>query len=61
MITSERAIGLGIMAADCLPVICVDRKKHVIGIAHVGWRGAIAGVVDAMLAAMQKNVGNFVY
>ncbi len=55
LITNERAVGLGVVTADCLPVICVDTKNNSIGIAHAGWRGALAGVVRAMVDAMQKS------
>ncbi len=53
LITHEQHVGLGILAADCLPVIAYDRKYNAIGIAHAGWRGAVAGVVPAMLNAMK--------
>ncbi len=54
LITHEQHVGLGILTADCLPVIAYDRKYNAIGIAHAGWRGAVAGVVPAMLNAMKK-------
>ncbi len=54
LITHEMKLGLGILTADCLPVIAYDRKYNAIGIAHAGWRGAVAGVVLAMLNAMKK-------
>ncbi len=54
LITHEPQVGLGILTADCLPVIAYDRKHNAIGIAHAGWRGAIAGVVSVMLNAMKK-------
>lgn len=55
LITQEPAIGLGIMTADCLPVICFDKRRQAIGIAHAGWRGALAGIVSTMLRAMQRE------
>jgi hypothetical protein len=55
LITQEPYIGIGVMTADCLPVICYDQRHHLIGIAHAGWRGAVAGVVAAMLAKMQDQ------
>ncbi len=54
LITHEQHVGLGILTADCLPVIAYDRKYNAIGIAHAGWRGAVAGVVPTMLNAMKK-------
>ena len=55
LITNQSAVGLGVVTADCLPVICINTKKNVIGIAHAGWRGALAGIVRVMLDAMQKS------
>lgn len=55
LVTNQASIGLGVVAADCLPVVCIDTQQRIIGIAHAGWRGALAGVVCHMLSAMQKN------
>lgn len=52
LITNEVGLGIGVMTADCLPVVCYDQGRHVAGIAHAGWRGAVDGVVIAMLEAM---------
>jgi len=38
--------------ADCLPVLLSDAEGHVVGAAHAGWRGALAGVIEATIAAM---------
>jgi len=53
LITKESRVGIGVVTADCLPVIVYDRKRHVAGIAHAGWRGAVAGVVPAMIAQLK--------
>ena len=45
---------LGILTADCVPVLFADRAAGVVGAAHAGWKGAIAGVTDATLAAMES-------
>jgi YfiH family protein len=42
------------MAADCAPVLLADGDASVIGAAHAGWKGALGGVVDATIAAMEK-------
>ena len=47
-------IALGVMAADCAPVLLADGSASVIGAAHAGWKGALGGVVDATIAAMEK-------
>ncbi|HKM61421.1 MAG TPA: peptidoglycan editing factor PgeF [Acidisphaera sp.] len=43
---------LAIVTADCAPVLFADAEAGVIGAAHAGWRGAVAGVLDAAVAAM---------
>jgi hypothetical protein len=53
MVTATRGIALGILTADCAPVLFADAEAHVIGAAHAGWKGALGGVVEATLAAME--------
>ena len=53
MVTKEKGIALGILTADCLPVLFVDSRAGVIGAAHAGWRGAISGVIDNTVKAME--------
>lgn len=45
---------LGILTADCVPVLFADRGAGVIGAAHAGWKGALAGITDAALTAMES-------
>lgn len=54
MATDRNGIMLGILAADCAPVLLADSQAHVIGAAHAGWRGALGGVVENTVAAMEK-------
>ena len=53
MVTATPGIGLGILTADCQPVLFADAKAHVIGAAHAGWRGAKDGVLEATVDAME--------
>jgi YfiH family protein len=53
MTTNVPGIALGILAADCAPVLFADEKAAVIGAAHAGWKGARAGVVEAAIAEME--------
>lgn len=53
MVTKTPGIALGILAADCVPVLIADSKQRVIGAAHAGWRGAFGGVLEATLDAME--------
>jgi YfiH family protein len=52
MVTDRPGIALGILTADCAPVLFADREAGVVGAAHAGWKGAVGGVVEATLAAM---------
>ncbi|NOG72905.1 peptidoglycan editing factor PgeF [Roseicella sp. DB1501] len=54
VVTRRPGIGLGIVTADCAPVLFADAAAGVIGAAHAGWRGAVAGVLEATLAAMER-------
>jgi len=54
--TRTPGILLGILTADCVPVLFADRDAGVVGAAHAGWKGALVGVTDATLAAME-NLG----
>lgn len=52
MVTDRSGLALGILTADCVPVLFADRDAGVVGAAHAGWKGAIGGVTDATIAAM---------
>ena len=53
MVTDRPGLLLGILTADCAPVLLADREAGVVGAAHAGWKGAIGGVTDAAIAAME--------
>lgn len=53
IVTNQPGAVLGILTADCAPVLLADREAGVIGAAHAGWRGAVEGVTDATIAAME--------
>jgi YfiH family protein len=55
--TAAPGVALGILTADCVPVLFCDPKARVIGAAHAGWKGAIGGVLEATLEAMAKLGG----
>jgi polyphenol oxidase len=54
MVTDRPGLALGILTADCVPLLLVDPKARVIGAAHAGWRGAVSGVIDNTVDAMRK-------
>lgn len=57
MVTRTAGIALGILTADCVPVLFADPDAGLIGAAHAGWRGALGGVLEATVAAMQSAGG----
>jgi len=54
MATNVPGIALGILTADCAPVLLADAEARVIGAAHAGWKGALAGVIDQAIAGMEQ-------
>ena len=54
MATRVPNLALGILAADCAPVLFADATARVIGAAHAGWKGALGGVVEAAVKAMER-------
>ena len=53
LVTDQPGLLLGIVTADCAPVLLADREARVIGAAHAGWRGAIEGVTDTTISLME--------
>ena len=53
LVTDRPGLLLGILTADCAPVLLADAHAGVIGAAHAGWKGALGGVTDAAIAAME--------
>lgn len=57
IITNQRNILIGILVADCFPVILYDQKRHVAGVVHLGWRGTAAGLLGRTIKAMEEIFG----
>lgn len=53
LVTATPGLLLGVVTADCAPVLFADAGAGVVGAAHAGWRGAVAGVLEETLAAMR--------
>ncbi|MFM6951137.1 MAG: peptidoglycan editing factor PgeF [Novosphingobium sp.] len=53
LVTDRPGLLLGVVTADCAPVLLADPVAGVVGAAHAGWKGAIGGVTDATIAAME--------
>jgi YfiH family protein len=54
IVTRIRGLAIGVAAADCGPVLFADPTARVIGVAHAGWKGALSGVLESTIAAMEK-------
>jgi YfiH family protein len=52
LVTDRAGLTLGVLSADCAPVLLADPAARVIGAAHAGWRGALSGVIEAAVRAM---------
>ena len=54
IVTDRSGVALGILTADCTPILLADSRAHVIGAAHAGWNGAISGVAGSVVGAMVR-------
>ncbi len=54
IVTATPGLAIGVLTADCAPVLLCDGEARVIGAAHAGWRGALSGIIEATVKAMQK-------
>lgn len=53
LVTQLKGVAIGVLTADCAPVLFYDPSSHIIGACHAGWRGAKDGIVQATLKAME--------
>jgi YfiH family protein len=54
LVTRIEGIAIGVTAADCGPILFVDPNARVIGAAHAGWKGALTGILESTIGAMEK-------
>jgi len=54
VVTRTPGLVVGVLTADCAPVLLADVQAGVVGAAHAGWRGAVGGVLEAAIAAMER-------
>lgn len=54
LVTDRPGCALGILTADCMPILFADGETGVVGAAHAGWRGALGGIIEATLDAMER-------
>jgi len=55
IVTDRAGLALGILTADCTPILFADRQAGVIGAAHAGWKGALAGVIESTIDLMERR------
>jgi len=55
IVTRAEGLAIGVTAADCGPILFVDPQARVIGAAHAGWKGALTGVVESTVNAMENS------
>lgn len=58
LVSATKGIALGILTADCQPVLFADDKAGIVGAAHAGWKGALSGVLEATLDTMETLGAN---
>jgi YfiH family protein len=54
IVTNVPGLAIGVLTADCAPVLFADKAAQVIGAAHAGWKGALTGITDSTITAMEK-------
>ena len=54
IVTRTEGLAIGVTTADCGPILFVDPAARVIGAAHAGWKGALTGILESTIAAMEK-------
>ena len=53
LVTATPGLALGVLTADCTPVLFADRNAGVVGAAHAGWKGALGGILEAVIQGME--------
>ena len=54
IVTATAGLAIGVTTADCGPILFVEPRARVIGAAHAGWKGALTGILDSTVAAMEE-------
>ena len=54
IITRMNQIALGVVTADCVPILVFDKKNKIIGCIHAGWKGALTGIIKNTILKMKK-------
>ena len=54
LVTNARGLAIGVLTADCVPILMADRQAGAIAAVHAGWKGAIGGVIESAMDAMES-------
>jgi polyphenol oxidase len=54
VVTATPKLAIGVLTADCTPVLFADTSARVVGAAHAGWRGAVSGILESTIAEMER-------
>ena len=55
MITRNKKIALGVLTADCVPILIYDKRNEIIGCIHAGWKGALSGIIKRTINKIKNN------
>ena len=58
IITKLKGIGIGVVTADCVPILIYEKKKKIIGCIHAGWRGAFLGIIENTIKKIKRINSN---
>ncbi|MDR3550074.1 MAG: peptidoglycan editing factor PgeF [Candidatus Babeliales bacterium] len=58
LVTNQPHVGIGVMTADCLPIVFHDKVRNVVAVTHAGWRGAVIGVAVKTVEMMSEIYGS---
>ncbi|MDR1982465.1 MAG: peptidoglycan editing factor PgeF [Holosporaceae bacterium] len=58
MVAKTVNISIGVLTADCAPILFLDKRNHIIGAAHAGWKGAVSGIIESTIDKMVELGSN---
>ena len=56
MITGYKKVALGVLTADCVPILVYDKRNKIIGCIHAGWKGALSGIIKKTIIKIKKKI-----
>ena len=58
LVTNEKGLFIGVLTADCVPLVLFDPVKNAVGVVHAGWKGLVGGIISNTFDLMQKEYGS---